>query len=106
MIVLIAISFVVLVLAASAVLLLIAPAFIGRAIDGLSHPRGFLRAVATIQLFAALFLMIPQTRIWGIAAAAGVTMAGVIILFTDKRPLWTVPCLMVLGALVPVALAR
>ena len=103
---LIAMSFVVLVLVASAVLLLTAPALINRASDGLSHPRGFLRAVAIIELFAALFLMIPQTRIWGIGAAASVTIARVVILFACKRPQWTVPGLMVLGALVPVALAR
>ncbi len=102
----IAMSFVVLVLVASAALLVAAPVPISRAANGLSHQRGFSRAVATAELFAALFLIIPQTRIWGIGAAASMTMARVIVLFAYNRPLWTIPGLMVLVALIPVALAR
>jgi hypothetical protein len=62
--------------------------------------------VAIIELSAALFLVIPQTRIWGIGIAATIAIVRVIFLFAAKRPLSAVPGLMVLGALVPVALAR
>jgi len=101
-----ALSFIVLMLVASAVFLLTAPASINRASNELGRPRGFLRAVATIELLAALFLVIPQTRIWGIGIVATMAVARVVILFASNRSLSVVPGLMVLGALVPVALAR
>lgn len=44
--------------------------------DRLGRPRGLLRAVGIIEVVAAVFLLIPHMRISGIAAVAGVTMAG------------------------------
>lgn len=57
--------------------------------DRLGCPRGLLRAVAPIQLSAALFLILPETRIWGISAASGLLLAICVIVFKRGRPLWT-----------------
>ena len=94
------------VLVASAALFLIMPAFLKRACDVHFWPGGSLRAIAIVELFAAACLAVPETRIWGIITAAGITLAAAAVLLTSNKLIWSVPVLMVLGALVPVALAR
>lgn len=102
----IAIGFVVAVLVASAVFFLIIPLFLKRASQVPFLPGGLLRAIAIVELFAAACLAIPETRIWGIITTAGVTLAATVVLLTNNKLIWSVPVLMALAALVPVALAR
>lgn len=93
------------VLAGTAVLEFAAPAVVGRAPDRPPYPRGLMRSAGSIQLAAALFLVLPPTRIWGIAAAAGIGLVGLIVLFNNGRFLWCLPAFFLLAMLVPAAFA-
>lgn len=106
MVAIIAICFVVSVLIVSAALLLVNFPFVERIREGLHCSSGLARSAGIIQLFAAGCLIVPELRIWGIAAAAGVITAGVVILLYNKRFLWVLPALLLLAALIPVAMAR
>lgn len=86
-------------LIATGILQLSEPAFVGRIRENLGYPLGVFRSAAMIKIFAALFLIIPNTRIWGVAAAVGLTAATCVIFFFRGRPLWCVPAALFLGVL-------
>lgn len=66
---------------------------------------GFYRVAGVIQLLAAFFLALPITRIWGVALAAFVTFASMVVLLNNRQYVYSVPGLLLLAALVPAALA-
>lgn len=70
-----------------------------------SYPRGFLQSVALVELIAAVFLVVPETRIWGVSATAGIILAGVVIMIHNRRFIWACAALALLLTLIPVAVA-
>jgi hypothetical protein len=94
------------VLTGIAVVQLIAPSFVERTCLRRRCPRGFLQSVAIVELIAATFLIVPETRIWGIAATAGIIMAGLVIMLYNRRLVWACAALTLLLTLIPVAIAQ
>jgi hypothetical protein len=102
---LIALTVVASALAGSAAIEFARPSFVARAQASLQWPRGLVRSAASVQLVAAMFLIVPQTRIWGIAASAAVIVVGLVLLLFNGRLWWCVPVTALLAALIPVTLA-
>ena len=70
------------------------------------YPHHFYRVVGVAELMVALFLMLPQTRIWGIAAGGVITFIVIVTLLHHRQYLWSLPAMLLLVALVPASLAR
>ena len=70
------------------------------------YPPNFYRVIGVMELMTALFLMLPQTRIWGIAASGIVIFGSIVTLLNHRQYLWSLLGLLLLVALVPVSLAR
>jgi hypothetical protein len=70
----------------------------------LEYPRGFHRVIGVYALLTALFLALPPTRIWGVAAAGFVLFAGIVGLLNKRRYMTAMPAMALLAAL-PFALA-
>ncbi len=105
MIAIIAILFIFWVLIGLAVVQLFAPHLMQRIFRRRSYARGFLESVALVELMAAVFLVMPATRIWGISATAGIILIGVVIMIHNRRLIWACAALALLFALIPVAVA-
>jgi hypothetical protein len=63
--------------------------------------RGFHYVAGTAQLFAALFLAVPQTRIWGGILAATILFVAVTSLLNHRRYLYAVPAILLMVAIAP-----
>jgi hypothetical protein len=63
--------------------------------------RGFYYVVGTAQLFAALFLAIPQTRIWGGFLAGTILFITVVSLLNHRKYFHAAPAILILAALAP-----
>ena len=81
------------------------PEALKRAYTRWGFPGKFYRVSGTIQLLAALFLSNGITRVWGVALAAFVTFAAVVLLLSHGRYRISVPGMLILAALVPAILA-
>lgn len=90
---------------ASAAAHLYGPEALKRAYTRWGFPGRFYRVSGTIQLLAALFLTNGITRVWGVALAAFVTFAAVVLLLSQGRYRISVPGMLILAALVPAILA-
>jgi hypothetical protein len=78
-----------------------------RAIYRLWHyPHNFYRIVGLAQLMAALFLIVPETRIWGIVAGGMITFIATVTLLHHRQYLWSLPVMLLLVSLVPASLAH
>jgi hypothetical protein len=78
-----------------------------RAVYRLWHyPHHFYRAVGVAELMAALFLIVPETRVWGIAAGGMITFVVIVTLLHHRQYLWSLPAMLLLVSLVPASLAR
>jgi hypothetical protein len=63
---------------------------------------GSFRYVAGIaHLLAALFLAVPQTRIWGGAIAAAILFGAVVSLLNHGRYFYAVSAILIMAAIVP-----
>jgi len=69
------------------------------------YPRGFYRIVGAVELFTALFLIVPELRIWGVALAGPIAFVSVVTLLNHRQYLWSLPGMLLLMALVPVSIA-
>jgi hypothetical protein len=69
------------------------------------YPRGFYRVMGVLQLITALFLAVPQLRIWGIILAGLVTFFWVVILLNHRQWSWAVAGMLIMMALAPASLA-
>ena len=85
----------------SAAVQLPGPAFVRRAYTQWEYPPKFYRVTGLIQLLIALFLAVPQTRIWGVLLAALVTFAAEVTLLKNEQYMWSILGLIVMLALVP-----
>ena len=78
-----------------------------RAIYRLWHyPHHFYRIVGLVELMATLFLAVPQTRVWGIAAGGMIAFIAVVTLLHHRQYLWSLSAMLLLVSLVPASLAR
>jgi hypothetical protein len=70
------------------------------------YPPNFYRVVGMIELAVALFLALPQTRIWGVIFGGFIAFFSVVTLLKHSRYGWSVPAMLLLAALVPASLAH
>ena len=89
----------------SAVVQLLSPVFVRRAYEHWEYPPKFYRVTGLIQLLIALFLAVPQTRIWGVILAVLVLFVAEITLLKNEQYMWSVPGIVVMIALIPAAFA-
>ena len=68
-------------------------------------PTRFYLLAGALEVTAALFLAIPELRIWGIALAGFIMFGAVVTLFNHRRYVSAVPGIILLAALVPASLA-
>jgi hypothetical protein len=68
------------------------------------YGRNFTRVFGTCALATALFLSIPQLRLWGIALAGFVLFGTTVTLLERRKYLYAVPGILLLGTL-PFSLA-
>jgi hypothetical protein len=67
------------------------------------YPANFYRVVGLIELAAALFLALPETRIWGVILGGFIAFFSVVALLKHRRYAWSLPVMLLLAALVPVS---
>ena len=70
------------------------------------YPHNFYRIVGLGQLMAALFLIVPETRIWGIAASGMIAFIATVTLLHHRQYLWSLPVMLLLISLIPASLAH
>jgi uncharacterized membrane protein YphA (DoxX/SURF4 family) len=88
---------------ASALVNLAAPAFVKEAYARWQLPPKFYRVTGGLELLAALMLASPFTRLWGAFLAAMITFSAVLVLLNHRQYAYSVPGMLLLVALVPVA---
>jgi len=81
------------------------PGFVRRAYRRWNFPPGQYRVTGTIELAAAVFLAIPNTRPWGIGLAGLLSFGAVVTLLKNRQYAWAIPGVAVLIALAPATLA-
>jgi len=69
------------------------------------YPRQFYRVMGALQLITALFLAVPQLRIWGFILACPVIFFWIVILLNHRQWSWAVVGMLIMIALVPASLA-
>jgi len=69
------------------------------------YRRGFHRIIGALELVTALFLIVPQLRIWGLMLAAPIVFFSVVTLLNHRQYVWSLFGMLLLASLVPVSLA-
>jgi len=87
--------------ALSAVLNLAAPGFVRRIYQRWAFARGFYYVVGAAQAMAALFLAVPQTRIWGGILGATILFVTVVSLLNRRQYLYALPAILAMIAIAP-----
>jgi hypothetical protein len=87
--------------AACAALNLIPPGFVRLAYARWNYAPGFYYVVALAQGLTALFLTMPQTRIWGGVLGAMVLFVTIVSLLNHRKYIYAVPAILVMVALAP-----
>ncbi len=64
-------------------------------------PQGFYYVAGIAQLFAAVFLAVPQTRIWGGILAAVILFVAVTSLLNHRKYCYAVPAILAMLAIAP-----
>lgn len=75
------------------------PSFVRRAYLGWELPPQFHRVMGALMLLAALFLTVPNTRIWGVVLAGMINFFAVVTLLKNREYGWAFPGLAVAIAL-------
>lgn len=75
------------------------PAPLARILADWGYGRNFGRVFGTATLATALFLSIPQLRLWGVAVAGFVLFGTTVALLERRKYLYAVPGILLLGAL-------
>jgi hypothetical protein len=89
-----------------AIVNLAAPGFVRRFYRDWDYPRGFHYVVGLIQSLTAVFLAVPETRIWGVISGGFFIFFSVVALLNRRRYFWSLPVILLLAALVPVSFAH
>jgi hypothetical protein len=87
--------------ALAAALNLSAPGFVRRVYQRWAFARGFYYVVGLAQALAALFLAMPETRIWGGILGALILFVTVVSLLNHRKYLYAVPAILLMVALAP-----
>jgi len=69
------------------------------------HPGQFYRMISELLLLTALFLALPEMRLWGIALAGFILFWGVVSLLNHRRWGFAVAGMLMMTALAPASLA-
>jgi hypothetical protein len=85
----------------AAALNLAAPGFLRRAYARWEFARGFQYVAGTALGFTALFLVLPQTRIWGGILGAMILFITVVMLLNRGKYTYAVPAMLLMLALAP-----
>jgi hypothetical protein len=85
----------------AAALNLAGPNFVLRLYRRWDYPRGFHYVAGALQGFTALFLAVPQTRIWGGILGAAVLFVAVVSLLHHRKYAYAVPAIVLMLALAP-----
>ena len=85
----------------AAALNLAAPGFLRRAYVRWEFARGFQYVAGTALGFTALFLVLPQTRIWGGILGAMILFITVVMLLNRGKYTYAVPAMLLMMALAP-----
>ena len=72
---------------------------LARVLADWGYGRNFSRVFGTSALATALFLSIPQLRLWGVAVAGFVLFGITVALLERRKYLYAVPGILLLGAL-------
>ncbi|MBU6297579.1 MAG: DoxX family protein [Alphaproteobacteria bacterium] len=83
---------------------LVGPRFVRDVYQRWEFAPGFYRVTAVLDLLAAVFLAVPETRLWGIGLAGMIIFAAVATLLGHRKYLHAVPGMLLLMALAPAAL--
>jgi hypothetical protein len=70
------------------------------------YPHHFYRVVGVAELMVALFLIVPETRVWGVAAGGMIIFIVIVTLLHHRQYLWSLPAMLLLASLVPASLAH
>ncbi len=70
------------------------------------YPPNFYRVVGAIELAVALFLALPQTRIWGVIPGGAIAFFSTVTLLKHSRYAWALPAMLLLAAMIPVSFAH
>jgi hypothetical protein len=89
------------VFALAALLNVIAPPFVRRAYQRLGYARSFLYLLGIVQGVTALFLAVPQTRIWGGILGAMLLFFITVGLLNRGKYAYAVPAMLLMVALAP-----
>lgn len=87
--------------AAAALLNLAGPRFVTNAYRRWQYARGFHYVAAFALGLAALFLAVPQTRIWGAVLGGAILFIIVTALLNRRKYLLAVPAILLMAALAP-----
>jgi len=68
-------------------------------------PAGFYRTIGIAEIFAALFLVTPELRVWGILLAAPIMFVSVVILLDHRQYRYAAPIVIMMAGLVAATLA-
>jgi hypothetical protein len=89
------------VFALAAMLNLAAPDFLRSFYRRWDYPRGFYYVVGAAQATTALFLAVPETRIWGGILGAFVLFATTVSLLNHRQYVYAIPAILMMIAVVP-----
>lgn len=70
------------------------------------YPKRFYRVVGLIELMAALFLAVPQLRVWGVILGGIIAFFAVVTLLNHRQYAMSVTGMLLLVSLVPAAMAH
>jgi hypothetical protein len=84
-----------------ALLNLTGPDFVVRLYRRWEYPRGFHYVVGLIEGLTALFLSIPETRIWGGILGAMVLFVAIVSLLNHRKYAYAVPAMVLMLAIAP-----
>jgi DoxX-like family len=70
------------------------------------YPANFYRVVGVVELMVALFLALPETRIWGLILGGFIAFFSVVTLLKNRHYAWALPAIVLLAALVPASFAH
>jgi hypothetical protein len=70
------------------------------------YPHNFYRIVGSAQLMTALFLIVPETRIWGIGAGGMIIFVATVTLLYHRQYVWSLPAIVLLMGLIPALMAH
>jgi hypothetical protein len=78
-----------------------APGFVRRFYRRWDYPRGFYYVAGVAQALTALFLAVPETRIWGGILGAFVLFAMTVSLLNHRQYVYAIPAILLMVAIAP-----